>query len=230
MRAVVCMRSAREGETLCQAIRLWAEMVCLGVEVSAQAPGEAIPEEAALLLWDMDGTPALPVGVRTDRSRVLLLCSSQPQAAIESYALHPDAFLSKPIRMEALHQALERCVARCWGDLERVEVLCGGARRRIPLCDLLWAESYQHGALLHTSLEEIQTRESLRDLAARLPERVFLRCQRGYVVNLYHIRDIGQTSARMTNGAEIPIGRRARSDVLEAYRRSRRIGEDEAPR
>ncbi len=230
MRGVVCMRDAREREALCQAIQLWAGLICLKAEITAQSPEEAVPAEASLLLWDMDGTPALPAWEGPAGGRwALLLCSSQPQAAIESYAIHPNAFFQKPVPLAALCQALERCVARWWEDLEWVEVLCGGARRRIPLCDLLWAESYQHGALLHTTLESIQTRESLRDLTAHLPERTFFRCQRGYVVNLYHIRGIGQTSARLANGAEIPIGRRARGEVLEAYRRSRWIWESAAP-
>ena len=50
------------------------------------------------------------------------------------------------------------------------------------------------------------------------------------MVNLYHILDLGQTSARLTNGSEIPIGRRARAEVLEAYRRWRRIWDGEVPR
>ncbi len=221
MRAAVHMSSEAESAALCRALRLWAEMVCLRAEVLPWDPGQGeLPGDLSALFWDMDGAPALPPGYPrgADGQPLLFLCASDSRAAIESYALHPAGFFKKPVRMADLRQTLSRCIGAWWDDLERVEVLCGGLRRQIPLYDLLWVESSQHGSLLHTSWEQIQTREPLRDLEARLPEKSFLRCQRSFLVSLYHTRDISQTSIGLSNGDQVPVGRRARASVLEACR------------
>ena len=230
MRAAVCMSGGRESAALCQALRQWSGMACIQGEAFPWSPEQGpLPDDVSVLFWDMDGAPVPPEGLAGGPGRLLFLCASASQTAIESYALHPAGFFKKPIRLDVLRQALDRCVGAWWGDLEQLEVLCGGVRRQIPLYGLLWVESCQHGSLLHTSWERIQTREPLRDLAARLPGRVFLRCQRGFLINLYHARGVSQDSVVLSSGDRIPVGRRVRTEVLESCRDALRLWNGDLP-
>ena len=57
----------------------------------------------------------------------------------------------------------------------------------------------------------------------RLPETVFTRCQRSFVVNLTHVREIAGNSLFLSDGTEISLGRGIKAGVLEAYQRYRAL-------
>lgn len=214
------MSTPGENRLVEDAVLCWAGLVRVPLKVCVLNPGEDPPEDSRLLLWDLDGGGMPPEEFLkgTGSGQLLVLCASGTGKAIDSYAMHPAGFFKKPIRLGDLRRVLDKAVALWRDELERVDVLCGRFKRSVPLYDLLWAESSQHGTLLHTRCESIQTRETLRDFDARLPEGVFLRCQRSFLVNLYHVGEMDSVCVRLDDGSEIPVGRRLRDDVQSACR------------
>ena len=144
-----------------------------------------------------------------------------PCMLLECYHLHPAAFLKKPFRLDHLWRAMERCVDTWWESLERLDLLCGGVHRQVPLYSLLWVESSQRGCVFHTSQELIQIRQPMRELTEDLPGHLFLRCHRSFIVNLSHVQRVDRSSLHMSDGTEVPIGRGGRSAALEAVGRFR---------
>ncbi len=219
LKFTIRMATPEEDRLTAEGLGRWAELVRLPLEVQRLSPGERPPEDSRLLLWDLDGDGVPPEtfrgGLRSGKA--LVLCASGAGKAIDSYALHPAGFLEKPLELGALRHVLDKTIALWHDELERVDVLCGGFKRSVPLHDLLWAESSQHGTLLHTHCEGIQTRETLRDFNARLPGGVFLRCQRSFLVNLYHMRALTSMGVKLDDESEIPMGRRLREEVQAAY-------------
>ncbi len=212
------MSAPEEDRLVTEAVRRWAGLVRIPAQVHALSPGEDPPADSRLLLWDLDGGGMPPDAFLegTRSGQILVLCASGTGKAIGSYSMHPAGFLKKPIRLGDLRRVLEKTIALWHDELERVDVLCGGFKRSVPLYDLMWAESSQHGTLLHTHCESIQTRETLRDFDARLPEGVFLRCQRSFIVNLYHVSEMTSAGVKLDDGSDIPVGRRLREDVQSA--------------
>ena len=90
-------------------------------------------------------------------------------------------------------------------------------RFRLPLCDLVWAEGARRGCLIHSTRECLLNREPLSALAQRLPQRLFLRCQRSFLVNLNHIRGLDSQGLLMSDGAQVPLSRTNRKAVADAY-------------
>ena len=220
------MNTPEETAALERMLRLWAGLTCANLETGPWEPGAAAP---AVLFWDLDtqlSPPQLP-----DDSSALLVCSSSSQAAIDSYSLHPDGFLHKPIRQEDLHAALRRCIKVWWDALDRLEILSDRLRVRLPLCDLVWAEGARRGCLVHSSQECIVNCETLSALEARLPKGLFFRCQRSFLINLTHVRQLDSQGLLMSDGTLIPMGRSSRKPISEAYRqlRLRMEGDPAAP-
>lgn len=147
------------------------------------------------------------------------MCSSDAQAAIRSDLFHPNGFLQKPVSMEQLEKALRRCAPLWWGALERLELLSNRVRMQIPFCNLIRMEGTRKGCLVHTFIQDIAIREPMYSLESRLPQQIFIRCQRSYVVNLCHVRGISRRSVHLSDGTEIPLGRSQKEVVEEAYRR-----------
>ena len=113
-----------------------------------------------------------------------------------------------------------RDVADC---AARLEAISDRVRIGVPLKILIWVEGSRRGSLLHTSHHSFPVRDALYQLEQRLPRAVFTRCQRSFVVNLTHVREIAGSSLLLNDGTQISIGRGSKSDVLAAYRQFRRL-------
>ena len=72
--------------------------------------------------------------------------------------------------------------------------------------------------IIVTKTDNINTTVSLFQVAAQLPEETFFTCHRSYIINLMNIRTVttGITSVRMSNGDEIPISRRRKTEFMNA--------------
>lgn len=218
---LVCMRDPAERAALCRTLRIWSEYVLVRLQIAAWMPGDGPIPAAAAVFWDLDGGSALPtpelIGER--RTRALVVCSSNHRKAVGCYSIRPRpaAFLKKPIRLDSLWRTMDRCAESWWDSLERLDLLCDGARQHIPLYDLLWAESDNRGYLIRTRQDVLRIRRPLRELERALPAHIFLRCHRSFIVNLCHIRGIDGNCLLMSDGSELPLGRGSREAVTGAY-------------
>ena len=214
-----------EQAALCGLLRTWTELSCVSLDIVTGVP--ASPHAQAIVFWDLDGPEPPPAGLGPECA--LFLCSRDPQKAIDSYAFHPAGFLVKPVTMDQLWRAMLRCARLWFASLTRLEVFNDRVRIGIPLRNLIWAEGARRGSVLRTSHQSLAVREALYQLEQRLPRTVFTRCQRSFVVNLAHVREIAGGSLLLADGTEISIGRGNRSAVLEDFRRFRhlRYGEPE---
>ena len=142
-----------------------------------------------------------------------------------------DAGLPPPGMVSSASTALRRCAKLWWDSLERLEILSDRLRVRLPLCDLIWAEGARRGCLVHSSQECIVNCETLSALEARLPSGLFFRCQRSFLVNLTHVRQLDSQGLLMSDGTLIPMNRGSRKPISEAYRqlRLRMEGDPAAP-
>ena len=211
MQFFVYMREPAECAALFHLLNIWKMLIFSPVKVECWVPGNE--EKTGIFFWDLDaGMP--PISGKTHH---LILCSSSDRAAISSYALHPAGFLRKPIQMAELWNTLLRLTYIWWDSLERVELISDRLRLRLPLCELVWTESTRRGCLIHSSKAPIFSRETLTALESRLPENFFLRCQRGFLVNLCHVRRLDSLGLHMSDGAVVPLNRGSRGRVNQAY-------------
>lgn len=205
-----------EQSRLCGMLRTWMELNCVSMDIiTAEKP--VLPMESVIVFWDLDG-PELPP-VPQGQSCALFLCSRDPQRAVDSYAFHPDGFLTKPVTIDQLWNAMLRCANLWFGSLLRLELLSERVKVGIPFRNLVWAEGTRRGCLIHTPHQTITIREALYQLEERLPETIFARCQRSFVVNFNHVQEITGGSLILSDGTELSLSRGSKAHVLEAYRR-----------
>ena len=215
---VVYCHKPGEQDRLCGLLRAWTELSCVALDVF---PAQAAPPGPAIIFWDLDG-PELPP-VREGENGALFLLSGDPQRAIGSYSFHPTGFLTKPASMDMVWNAMLRC-AQLWFDcLLRLEVFSERVKIGVPFKNVIWVEGTRRGCVVHTTNQSVSAREPLYRLEERLPETVFTRCQRSFVVNLTHVREIAGNSLFLSDGTEISLGRGIKAGVLEAYQRYRAL-------
>lgn len=196
------------------AVETWADTLGVDTEISiTDRVEELFAGGLELLLLDADSLFQQESSIleeNRDSADTLFLCTRESRQAIRCYSLRPSAFFGKAF------SAMSRCVARWKGDLRSLEVMEIRSRVRIPLCEILWAEAMGNRSLLHGMRREVQVSESLNDLAAMLPGEVFVRCQRSYMVNLYHVKSLEGKDLVMTDGSTVSVGRALQADVQQA--------------
>ena len=215
----VHLHDPAERARLCTALKIWRDISCVSAEIVTAEPAD--PAWVSLIFWDLDGPGQPPV--LPGQNRTLFLCSRNPQRAIDSYIFHPAGFLTIPVSMEKLWDAMLRCMPIWFPSLLRLEVLSGRIQIGIPLRNLVWVESNRRGCLVHTSHQTIAAREPLYQLEQHLPQKVFARCQRSFLVNLAYVQEITGTHLLLNDGTALPLGRGIKTGVLEAYQRFRRL-------
>lgn len=221
MSILVHFQEVGEREALCARLRTWMELSCVAMEVRTLENLDPL-DPPTIFFWDLDGREQ-PPAVPWSPDCALFLCSRDPRRAIDSYSFHPAGFLTKPVTMDKLWDAMLRCTRLWFANLLRLEVLSDRVKIGIPYQNLIWAEGTRRGCMLHTSHQSIASREPLYRLEQRLPPLVFVRCQRSFLVNLLHVREIAGSSLYLSDGTELSMGRGNKAGVAEAYRQFCRL-------
>ena len=108
---------------------------------------------------------------------------------------------------EALRRAIETDL-RLHHRPHSVTFCAGGRTLVLPIGDILYAESRNHGCVLHTARGEQFLPISLSQAEQTLPGDRFCRCHNSFLVDLSSIRQVNGRTLYLTDGTDLTIGRR----------------------
>lgn len=143
---------------------------------------------------------------RDDQTSILFISSSESYLR-EGYSVRPIQYLSKPLREEELEEALR-------GDLRRnhspklVTFRRGNRTSALPIAEILYVESRDHGICLHMTKEDRAFSISLTEAEQMLPREQFCRCHNSFLVNMAAIQEFSRSWVTLTDDRTIPVGRR----------------------
>ena len=115
--------------------------------------------------------------------------------------------LLKPVQAAELEQAITTDL-RLYHRPSTVTFHAGGKTLVIPTEDIYYAESREHGTVLHMTHGEKFLPLSLSQTEGILPGSLFCRCHNSFLVNLSHICEEGGRTLYLTDGSDLTIGRR----------------------
>ena len=217
-RLAVCEDDAdirKELCTLCCSILTEDGIACEMAEFSsAQALKEVLQEKGDcfdLLILDiqMEGITGMELAksLRQQDNRVsILFVTGCEKYLLEGYEVQPIHFLLKPVKREALAQALHTD----WKLNHKPKTLLlhtGNKTVRLSLAEIRYIESFNHSIVVHQSGEDHTYLLSLSEIERQLPSGQFCRCHNSYLVNLDCVEQIGRTELRLRDAQTIPVGR-----------------------
>ena len=141
-----------------------------------------------------------------DRTSILFLTGSSEYLK-DGYEVRPIQYLLKPVKREELARAIETDL-RLHHQSKTVSIHVGGRTFVLPIADILYAESREHGTVLHTIHGEQFLPCSLSQTEETLPAENFCRCHNSFLVNFSHIREVSGRTVYLLEGGEVSIGRR----------------------
>lgn len=201
---------------------------CLSIAAASEWLAHARPD---VVICDIvfGRTPSGPAWARTlQQSAIPYLLVSGGEAPVLLEHLAPEetaTLLHKPVRKRDLFLQLEAIIHRTpSGATPNPATLAINAQGNtwvIPQTDLLYAESNKNDHILHTAKRRFIAHGSLQDLHQRLNAPYFARIHRSYVVQLKAVRAHNARFVILSNGRELPIGRKYQQTfraALQAYR------------
>ncbi|MGM9592992.1 MAG: LytR/AlgR family response regulator transcription factor [Candidatus Onthomonas sp.] len=164
----------------------------------------------------MNGMDAARYIRRWDTEVILIFITNMARYAIRGYEVGALDFVLKPVNYVAFRMKMDKALAALQSR-EQKSLLISEADglRRIPTGDIYYMEVRNHRLLIHTTGGVYQAGGSLQEMEAKLVGLNFVRCNKGYLVNLRHITLIKSDSV-MVGGDELLISRRRKEQFLLA--------------
>ncbi len=167
----------------------------------------------------------------------IIFVTAFDEFAIRAFEVNALDYLTKPVRLERLKQALERIGSqrdmkqnldglqemvsdRKKTVLSRVTLERAGTHKPVEVSGIYYFESTEKIVYAHIDNEKGRVNFSLDELEGRLDRSLFLRTHRSSIVNLREIKEVypwfaGTWKIRLKSGTELPVARRRVKDLKE---------------
>ena len=153
----------------------------------------------------------------------IIVTSAFDNYAIESFNFNVTDYLLKPYTLERLKVAIEKAKKTIWLEQldqknrgAQISVRSDGRTEFINENDIIYLESLKDYVRIVTS--DQKQRLTLGTLSAyeeHLSSNIFTRVHRSFIINNNKVRSIGTQSVIMTDGQEIPIGRKYKTKTTK---------------
>ena len=155
-----------------------------------------------------------------DTNMKIIILTSSPEFAVESYSVGAYFYQLKPIWEESFFRLMDAVLAECEKKKKNSLILRSkDGITRINLQQLEYCEVLGRKLLFHLENGAVlESAGSLDDLAGQLMQYSnFFRPHRSFLVNMEYIQNISSRSIKMVNDAEIPIPHGKCSEIKNTY-------------
>lgn len=177
--------------------------------------------EFDLLLLDvdmpfLDGMTAAALIRKMDPEVVIVFVTNLAQYAIQGYSVNALDYILKPLNYFSFSQHLTRAlryVRKQEGAYLTVAVK--GGILKFEVGDIFYIERLGHQLMLHTRDGIHTSSATLQQMEEALAGKGFVRCNKGYLVNLAHVSGV-QDGCAVVRGEKLLISRGRRGIFLDA--------------
>ena len=164
----------------------------------------------------MDGMTAAKRIRELDQSVIIIFITNMAKYAIKGYEVGALDFVLKPVSYFAFSLKITKALTSL-AHREKASVLLTfkNGMMRLPAEDITYIEILRRQMIVHTETEVYPVAGTLTEMEAKLGDAGFARCNKGYLVNLRHVKRITADSVQVGND-ELLISRRRREGFLTA--------------
>lgn len=160
---------------------------------------------------------------------LIIFVTAYPQYALESYELDAVDYLVKPIRLERLLKAINKAEsylklliptqeANVFEGVGFDYVFVKADRKftKIYFKDILYIEGLKDYVVIKMANKKVITAMNIKTVAAQLPEKIFVRINKSFIINLENIDAVDSFYVYIQE-EEIPIGESFKTEFLNKY-------------
>ena len=155
----------------------------------------------------------------------VIVVSSKERYAVEAFYKNVSAYILKPLTKVSFLKAVDK-VKELYNekhnlvDLKNINFFVksnDGHYVHLNCNDIYWIEVNRNDIWLHTANDKFQISTTLKEFTAKLPQSLFVKTHRSFVVNINRINMIYENEIIIkTNNSDvkIPLSRNYKSDLL----------------
>lgn len=154
----------------------------------------------------------------TDENVPIYFVTNSDRYMQAGYEVGAYRYLKKPINHAAIAQCLDHAFLQCQMMQSDTFIISPrGYTARIKYKDVLYIDSLIHAVEIHTTQGDaykVPIKTSFESYAQALPQEHFVRCHRGYIVNIMHVRKYTQDEIYLNGNVIITLGRHYRKEAF----------------
>ncbi len=158
----------------------------------------------------------------------VIFTTAYPEYAVEGFALEAVDYLLKPIAFERFIKSINRfmklnlhsspaIVAESEKESPFIFVKCDKKMVKIFLEDILFFEAQKNYLMISTEKGEFRTYISISEMEEKIPDQMFIRIHRSFIVALKKIESFSHTFVEIKKNT-IPIGRHYNLSTMNALK------------
>ncbi|MBO6584776.1 MAG: response regulator transcription factor [Gracilimonas sp.] len=149
----------------------------------------------------------------------VILTTAYSEYALEGYELDVVDYLLKPFSFERFLKAVDKAwdkteISQAAGQV--ITIKADGKLYRVGVNDIMFAESQGDYITVHTNEKKLTFNQTLKDFYSQLPESLFSRVHKSYVVSLSKIEYLEGSLIKLGNHS-LPVGKAYKEAFLEKY-------------
>ena len=179
--------------------------------------GENIP--ILLLDIDMPQTDGIEAAYRLreqGRECRIIMLTSKRERFKDAFKIGAYRFVTKPVDTDELWEALDDARDTLLGYAQ-AELRFGRTVCMVRQYQIDYLQACGDYVKVYVGEKVCESTKSLKNWKEELDGRLFIDCHKSYIINLRRIRKVGKDMIFLENGEEIPIARRRRHDVMQAF-------------
>lgn len=154
-----------------------------------------------------------------DKECRIIFLTTTPDFSLQSYSVHAVYYLVKPLEQTAFEQALEFCSLKSQDPVSSLKIRSAGVEMSLDTSQIFYIEYKNRTTNIHLRDSVVPASGSFHSITSGLlPDRRFLLCIRGLMVNMEHIVCQDDDTFLLTNGERVPINIRNKKAIGQSYR------------
>ena len=149
-------------------------------------------------------------------STILIFVTSHDELVFKTFAYKPFGFIRKIHLDEEIDELVDRLSKELEDRKQELVITRAGEIVKVPLCDISYIESEGNYLNIRTREELVRHRETMSNMENELKGKDFIRCHKGYLVNVNFIEKMKMSELIVKCGKEeviVPVGRSYEKDV-----------------
>ncbi len=218
-----------DGQELVNKVQQLASEMRLDVSVDNYRGARALLEAAkskpyklVLLETEIAGTSGIELAKRLrfqHKETAFIFVTSRDEYALAAYSVFPSGYILKRVTRAALYEPFAHVFRKERPSQTVLFRTADGGEIIIPLSDLIYIEVYGNELDFHCKNETLRGIGTLNAAAALLPQNVFYRSHRNFIVNLGYVQKIERYYFGMQNGDTVAIAKNRFTEVKEVFER-----------
>ncbi len=198
------------------AVELFSEADLL-IDAHVEKPFDIIFLDVVMPL--VNGMEAAAEIRKTDKTVKIVFLTSSSEFAVESYSVHANGYLLKPVKEEKLFACLDELYADMPDSTEYILIKDTVSVHRVERWNVEYVEA--QGKHVKFALTDGTSVFSVKPFYSYetvfTAQDGFLKCHRSYIVNIFHIRKYTAKEITMKSGYRIPISRNCQKEFEAAF-------------